>query len=100
MLLKSAANLKSEAESFPTQCSSYTNQYLLSQWIEFLLFACLLLGVCIIFSIMAHFYTYVDPDQMDKVYLKESGKEEDDLDDTKKKGDDMHLNKTGKSTRL
>uniref|UniRef100_A0A674NLG1 Solute carrier family 15 member 2 n=1 Tax=Takifugu rubripes TaxID=31033 RepID=A0A674NLG1_TAKRU len=41
----------------------------LEQWIEFLLFACLLLGVCIIFSIMAHFYTYVDPDQMVKLYV-------------------------------
>ncbi|CAG08274.1 unnamed protein product, partial [Tetraodon nigroviridis] len=31
----------------------------LEQWVEFLLFACMLLGVCIVFSIMAHFYTYV-----------------------------------------
>ncbi|XP_070693691.1 solute carrier family 15 member 2 [Pempheris klunzingeri] len=72
----------------------------LEQWKEFLLFACLLLGVCIIFSIMAYFYTYVDPDQLEKMYLEESGKEEDDNDDTNKKPTDIHLTKTGKSTRL
>ncbi|KAM6978791.1 solute carrier family 15 member 2 [Tautogolabrus adspersus] len=72
----------------------------LEQWIEFLLFAGMLLGVCIIFSIMASFYTYVDPSELDKIYLEDSGKEEDDHDDLKKMTDDMELNKTGKSTRL
>uniref|UniRef100_A0A668S7C3 Solute carrier family 15 member 2 n=1 Tax=Oreochromis aureus TaxID=47969 RepID=A0A668S7C3_OREAU len=71
----------------------------LEQWIEFLLFACLLLGVCIIFSIMAHFYTYVDPEEMDKLYLENSVKEEDDS-DFKKKNNEIQLNKTGKSTRM
>ncbi|XP_059503511.1 solute carrier family 15 member 2 isoform X2 [Stegostoma tigrinum] len=32
----------------------------MEQWAEFLLFACLLFAVSIIFSIMAYFYTYVD----------------------------------------
>nr|XP_046260443.1 solute carrier family 15 member 2 [Scatophagus argus]XP_046260444.1 solute carrier family 15 member 2 [Scatophagus argus] len=72
----------------------------LEQWIEFLLFACLLLGVCIIFSIMAHFYTYVDPEQLDKIYLEDSGKQEGDHDDMKKKTNDMPLYRTGKMTRL
>uniref|UniRef100_A0A669C5A0 Solute carrier family 15 member 2 n=1 Tax=Oreochromis niloticus TaxID=8128 RepID=A0A669C5A0_ORENI len=71
----------------------------LEQWIEFLLFACLLLGVCIIFSIMAHFYTYVDPEEMDKLYLENSVREEDDS-DFKKKNNEIQLNKTGKSTRM
>ncbi|KAM7177962.1 solute carrier family 15 member 1 isoform 1-T1 [Macrochelys suwanniensis] len=31
------------------------------QWAEYVLFAALLMAVCIIFSIMAYFYTYVDP---------------------------------------
>uniref|UniRef100_A0A671XNP7 Solute carrier family 15 member 2 n=1 Tax=Sparus aurata TaxID=8175 RepID=A0A671XNP7_SPAAU len=44
----------------------------LEQWKEFLLFACLLLGVFIIFSIMAHFYTYVDPEQLDKKRLQDN----------------------------
>uniref|UniRef100_A0A8P4KE10 Solute carrier family 15 member 2 n=1 Tax=Dicentrarchus labrax TaxID=13489 RepID=A0A8P4KE10_DICLA len=72
----------------------------LEQWKEFLLFAGLLLGVFIIFSIMAYFYTYVDPDELDKIYAGDAGKEEDDHDDTKKKTKDIQLNKTGKSTRL
>ncbi|XP_070770109.1 solute carrier family 15 member 2 [Enoplosus armatus] len=73
----------------------------LEQWKEFLLFACLLLGVCIIFSVMAYFYTYVDPDQLNKVYLEEAEREEDDdQDDVKEKTNDMHLKKQRKSTRL
>uniref|UniRef100_A0A671XM18 Solute carrier family 15 member 2 n=1 Tax=Sparus aurata TaxID=8175 RepID=A0A671XM18_SPAAU len=73
----------------------------LEQWKEFLLFACLLLGVFIIFSIMAHFYTYVDPEQLDKVYMMNSSKEEDDHDDKKnKKSNDIHLVKAGQGTRL
>ncbi|KAJ8012718.1 hypothetical protein DPEC_G00045800 [Dallia pectoralis] len=31
------------------------------QWAEFVLFASLLVAVCVIFSIMAYFYTYTDP---------------------------------------
>ncbi|XP_038646003.1 solute carrier family 15 member 2 isoform X1 [Scyliorhinus canicula] len=38
----------------------------LEQWAEFVLFACLLLAVSIIFSIMAYFYTYVDSDELVK----------------------------------
>ncbi|CAJ1079139.1 solute carrier family 15 member 2 [Xyrichtys novacula] len=72
----------------------------LEQWIEFLLFAGLLLGVCIIFSIMASFYTYVNPDELDKIYLEDSGKEEDDQDNLKEKREDIQLNKAGKSTKL
>uniref|UniRef100_UPI0037E72B33 solute carrier family 15 member 2 n=1 Tax=Semicossyphus pulcher TaxID=241346 RepID=UPI0037E72B33 len=72
----------------------------LEQWIEFLLFAGLLLGVCIIFSFMASFYKYVDPDELNKIYLQDSGKEEDDQDDLKKNPNDVQLNKTGKGTRL
>ncbi|RXN19845.1 solute carrier family 15 member 2-like protein [Labeo rohita] len=40
----------------------------MEQWSEFLLFAGLLVGVSIIFSVMAYFYTYVDPDQLDKIF--------------------------------
>uniref|UniRef100_A0AAY4BV43 Solute carrier family 15 member 2 n=1 Tax=Denticeps clupeoides TaxID=299321 RepID=A0AAY4BV43_9TELE len=38
----------------------------LQQWTEFLLFGGLLVAVCIIFSIMAYFYNYVNPDQLGK----------------------------------
>lgn len=33
----------------------------LHQWAEYILFASLLVLVCIIFAIMAYFYTYIDP---------------------------------------
>lgn len=72
------------------------------QWKEFLLFGGLLLGVCIIFSFMAYFYTYVDPEQLSKMYAGDSGKEEEE-DDTKKKKekhDGIPLNEKGRSTKL
>ncbi|XP_037546881.1 solute carrier family 15 member 2-like [Nematolebias whitei] len=68
----------------------------LEQWKEFLLFAGLLLGVCIIFSIMAAFYTYANPEQLDKIYPEDSEKDEDD-DHMKKK--DTLMTETGKRTR-
>uniref|UniRef100_A0A8C7YGX4 Solute carrier family 15 member 2 n=1 Tax=Oryzias sinensis TaxID=183150 RepID=A0A8C7YGX4_9TELE len=48
----------------------------LEQWKEFVLFAGLLLGVCIIFSVMSVFYKYVEPENMDKINLEDT-KEED-----------------------
>ncbi|XP_048725933.1 solute carrier family 15 member 2 isoform X1 [Caretta caretta] len=39
---------------------------LLEQWAEFVLFACLLFAVCIIFSIMGYFYVTVDPEELTK----------------------------------
>lgn len=71
----------------------------LEQWIEFLLFAALTLGVCIIFSIMASFYTYVDPEEIDRLYLDDSkhggaeGKK-------RRPSDDFQMNTRGKSTRM
>ncbi|GAA6074843.1 solute carrier family 15 member 1b isoform X1, partial [Tachysurus ichikawai] len=35
------------------------------QWAEYVLFAALLILVCIIFSIMAHYYTYIDPAEIE-----------------------------------
>lgn len=37
----------------------------LLQWAEYVLFASLLVAVCIIFSIMAYFYTYIDPAEIE-----------------------------------
>ena len=50
------------------------------------MFACLLVAVCIIFSIMAYFYTYVDPSQLDKLYQQDAakGESEDELKMTEK----------------
>ncbi|NWW39065.1 S15A1 protein, partial [Panurus biarmicus] len=55
------------------------------QWAEYVLFAALLLVVCIIFAIMASFYTYIDPNEIEAQFTKEE-KEEDkkDQDDNEK----------------
>lgn len=54
---------------------------LLFQWAEYVLFASLLVAVCVIFSIMAYFYTYIDPAEIEARFkqnaeLKPDGKEE------------------------
>ncbi|NWX55444.1 S15A1 protein, partial [Promerops cafer] len=58
------------------------------QWAEYVLFAALLLVVCIIFAIMASFYTYVDPNEIEVQFSKEE-KEEDkkDQDDNEKEAE-------------
>ncbi|NXN02066.1 S15A1 protein, partial [Sylvia borin] len=58
------------------------------QWVEYVLFAALLLVVCIIFAIMASFYTYIDPNEIEAQFIKEE-KEEDkkDQDDNEKKAE-------------
>ncbi|KAL0963876.1 hypothetical protein UPYG_G00314730 [Umbra pygmaea] len=45
------------------------------QWAEFVLFASLLVAVCVIFSIMAYFYTYTDPAAIEAQFKNESNKE-------------------------
>ncbi|XP_068124060.1 solute carrier family 15 member 1 isoform X2 [Hyperolius riggenbachi] len=35
------------------------------QWAEYILFAALLVAVCIIFAVMAYFYTYIDPAEIE-----------------------------------
>ena len=47
-----------------------------SQWAEYVLFAALLLVVCIIFAIMARFYTYVNPAEIEAQF-DEDDKEDD-----------------------
>ncbi|NXQ10136.1 S15A1 protein, partial [Peucedramus taeniatus] len=63
------------------------------RWAEYVLFAALLLVVCIIFAIMASFYTYIDPNEIEAQFSKEE-KEEDkkDQDDNEKEAEtDSHL---------
>ncbi|KAJ8012348.1 hypothetical protein DPEC_G00041770 [Dallia pectoralis] len=69
----------------------------LNQWMEFLLFACLLVAVCIIFSFMAYFYTYVDPKELDRLFQDKS---DDGDDDSLKKNQKDHLERTNDSTYL
>uniref|UniRef100_A0A3B4EL94 Solute carrier family 15 member 2 n=1 Tax=Pygocentrus nattereri TaxID=42514 RepID=A0A3B4EL94_PYGNA len=47
----------------------------MEQWTEFLLFAALLVAVSIIFSIMSYFYTYADPDQLNKLFNEEANED-------------------------
>ena len=58
------------------------------RWAEYVLFASLLVAVCIIFSIMAYFYTYIDPTEIE-AQIKKSIKEDDEH-DKKKTEVEMH----------
>ncbi|XP_042665969.1 solute carrier family 15 member 1 [Centrocercus urophasianus] len=53
------------------------------QWAEYVLFAALLFAVCIIFAVMAYFYTYIDPNeveaQLDEEEKKRQIKQDPDL---------------------
>ncbi|NXM90551.1 S15A1 protein, partial [Oenanthe oenanthe] len=58
------------------------------QWAEYVLFAALLLVVCFIFSIMASFYTYIDPNEIEAQFSEEEKKEhKKDQDDNEKEAD-------------
>ncbi|NWV37289.1 S15A1 protein, partial [Grantiella picta] len=46
------------------------------QWAEYVLFAALLLVVCILFAIMASFYTYVDPNEIEAQFSEEGKKKD------------------------
>ncbi|RVE57946.1 hypothetical protein OJAV_G00204410 [Oryzias javanicus] len=56
------------------------------KWAEFFLFASLLVAVCVIFSIMAYFYTYIDPTEIEAQFKekKEDSEEEEEKDEMKK----------------
>ncbi|NXH75929.1 S15A1 protein, partial [Hydrobates tethys] len=45
------------------------------QWAEYVLFAALLLVVCIIFAVMAYFYTYIDPSEIEAQFDEEEKKQ-------------------------
>ncbi|XP_065596883.1 solute carrier family 15 member 1 [Cyrtonyx montezumae] len=46
------------------------------QWAEYVLFAALLFAVCIIFSVMAYFYTYIDPNEVEAQLDEEEKKKQ------------------------
>ncbi|XP_070770371.1 solute carrier family 15 member 1 [Enoplosus armatus] len=48
------------------------------RWAEFVLFASLLVAVCIIFSIMAHFYTYIDPTEIEAQFKTKVNEDDED----------------------
>ncbi|NWI48707.1 S15A1 protein, partial [Calyptomena viridis] len=57
------------------------------QWAEYLLFAALLLVVCIIFAIMASFYTYVDPNEIEAQFEEEKKEDKKDQDGHEKRAE-------------
>ncbi|XP_062862724.1 solute carrier family 15 member 1 [Trichomycterus rosablanca] len=54
------------------------------KWAEYVLFASLLVAVCIIFSIMAYHYTYIDPAEIEAQFLQNAELEPDDKDEKSK----------------
>ncbi|KAG8525153.1 Solute carrier family 15 member 1, partial [Galemys pyrenaicus] len=49
------------------------------QWAEYILFAALLLVVCVIFAIMARFYTYVNPAEIEAQFDEEEKKQQQEM---------------------
>ncbi|XP_067116096.1 solute carrier family 15 member 1b [Osmerus mordax] len=56
------------------------------QWAEYILFASLLVAVCVVFGIMAYFYTYVDPSEIEAQFAEVEPEE-------KKRKNSMELEK-------
>lgn len=82
---------------------------LVSQWAEYVLFASLLVVVCVIFSFMAYFYTYINPAEIEAKFRKNADDDEDDKSKQKKPGfqmakrhsDESHIEDVkGKQTRM
>ncbi|XP_062373868.1 solute carrier family 15 member 1-like [Sardina pilchardus] len=47
------------------------------KWAEYILFASLLVAVCVIFSIMAYFYTYLDPAEIEAQFAEKDPEDKD-----------------------
>lgn len=65
----------------------------LFKWAEYILFASLLIVVCVIFSIMAHFYTYINPAEIEAQFMKKS--DDDDKKQLQKGVEMVKRNSTG-----
>uniref|UniRef100_A0A3Q3XPB1 Uncharacterized protein n=1 Tax=Mola mola TaxID=94237 RepID=A0A3Q3XPB1_MOLML len=79
------------------------------KWAEYVLFASLLLVVCVIFSIMAHFYTYIDPAEIEAQFKKKLDDDDDDDDEdnrrtkvemVKKASIERHIDDSVKQTKM
>ncbi|XP_010771863.1 solute carrier family 15 member 1 [Notothenia coriiceps] len=69
------------------------------QWAEYVLFASLLIAVCFIFSIMAHFYTYIDPTEIEAQFTKKVDEDDDDDKSLKKAEIEMVWKDSNKSDK-
>lgn len=63
------------------------------QWAEYVLFASLLVCVCIVFSVMAYFYTYTDPAEIEAKFSEQNPEDKEE----KKKGLEMRPESTNNS---
>ncbi|KAM4537982.1 solute carrier family 15 member 1b [Fundulus diaphanus] len=70
------------------------------QWAEYILFSSLLVLVCIIFAIMAYFYTYTDPAKIEALFanLEPDDKEKKNLEMTKKDMAEKHESRISDSS--
>ncbi|KAF4087049.1 hypothetical protein AMELA_G00091150 [Ameiurus melas] len=64
------------------------------KWAEYVLFASLLVAVCIIFSIMAHFYTYIDPAEIEAKFKQNNEQEPDEKEAKESKALKMETHKS------
>ncbi|XP_026768390.2 solute carrier family 15 member 1 [Pangasianodon hypophthalmus] len=64
------------------------------KWAEYVLFASLLVAVCIIFSIMAYFYTYIDPAEIEAKFKENKELEPDEKEAKESKAIEMETHKT------
>ncbi|KAG8137576.1 hypothetical protein E2320_004818, partial [Naja naja] len=62
------------------------------QWAEYVLFAALLFAVTIVFAVMAYFYTYVDPAEVEAQFAEEDEKKKE-KDEKKKEKDELEKEK-------
>ncbi|XP_060786047.1 solute carrier family 15 member 1-like [Neoarius graeffei] len=69
----------------------------LQKWAEYVLFAALLVAVCIIFSIMAHFYTYINPAEIEAKFKQNEELETKEKDAKESKAIEMETEKTSQS---
>ncbi|NP_001281114.1 solute carrier family 15 member 1b [Cynoglossus semilaevis] len=67
------------------------------QWAEYILFASLLVLVCIVFSIMAMFYTYIDPVKIEAQFSQMEPEDKDKRKDVQKK-DSVKKSRKGSSS--
>ncbi|KAK2849972.1 hypothetical protein Q7C36_008755 [Tachysurus vachellii] len=64
------------------------------KWAEYVLFASLLVAVCVIFSIMAYFYTYIDPAEIEAQFKENNELEPDEKEEKEHKAIKMETHKT------
>uniref|UniRef100_A0AAQ4PS10 Solute carrier family 15 member 1 n=1 Tax=Gasterosteus aculeatus aculeatus TaxID=481459 RepID=A0AAQ4PS10_GASAC len=60
------------------------------QWAEYVLFASLLLVVCVIFAIMAYFYTYIDPAKIEAEFAQIDPKQKEKRRNSRKDSVEQH----------